>query len=352
MTPRGKTWLRRLGYLFFYYLVLCALLGVVLAENTLRPPRPLPSMISSSSANGIAIDNRAYWAEVSINSPVDSQALRGWIFRPADPRDDNGNAVILLHGVGDTRNGPVHFAPFFLHAGYTVLAPDSRAHGISAGDLATYGLRESADLRAWVEYLSSPNPAHPHLAPARCVFALGESMGASVLLETLPSEPRICAAVAESPFATFREIAYDRIGQSLFLGPGSAHLFGRTLLRPVLEVGLLYARWRYGVALGGISAADALAQSSTPVLLIHGDADKNIPPRHSLMLVERAREANRVPAVEYWSVPGAGHTGAYMTARQEFEQRILAFFAAHTPPPQAPPPVVLRLEATPPAKRR
>jgi len=61
----------------------------------------------------------------------------------------------------------------------------------------------------WIE-----QNAHP-----RCVFGLGESMGAALLLQTLAKEPRFCAVITESPFTTFREVAYARFGFPFHSGP-------------------------------------------------------------------------------------------------------------------------------------
>jgi hypothetical protein len=51
----------------------------------------------------------------------DGIALDGWLFTPPDP---NGSAVILLHGVGDTRSGMAVHAGYLLQAGFTVRTPD------------------------------------------------------------------------------------------------------------------------------------------------------------------------------------------------------------------------------------
>jgi dipeptidyl aminopeptidase/acylaminoacyl peptidase len=53
---------------------------------------------------------------------------------------------------------------------------------------------------------------------------------------------------------------------------------------PAAEVGLHYAKWHYGVDLFHANPVDALRNSTTPVLLIHGDADINILPDHSHVL--------------------------------------------------------------------
>jgi pimeloyl-ACP methyl ester carboxylesterase len=70
-----------------------------------------------------------------------------------------------------------------------------------------------------------------------------------------------------------------------------------------------------------ISPEDSAAATSIPILLIHGQVDSNIPLRHSRLIHARA------PNTQLWEVPGADHCGALSTAPQEFEQRLLDWFA-------------------------
>ena len=60
-----------------------------------------------------------------------------------------------------------------------------------------------------------------------------------------------------------------------------------------------------------------------PLLLIHGDADRNTPPYH-------ARGAGRAqPAATLWLVPGAAHTASWRAEPAAFPRRIVAFFRDH-----------------------
>jgi len=147
-------------------------------------------------------------------------------------------------------------------------------------------------------------------------------MGAAILLEALPNEPRFCAAVAESPFASLREVAYDRLGQKF----GSGDWMGRTLFRPLISEAFLDARLHYHLNLEKASPAKAVAMTRVPVLLIHGAEDFNIPVRHCQAIYK-----NRSGAMELWQVPGAGHTGAYRQAPEEFERRVVGWFAQYSP---------------------
>jgi pimeloyl-ACP methyl ester carboxylesterase len=291
------------------YVVFSLIAGFVLTEMSLRPGRTHPNQtrISEMYAQyGAKLD------PVSIHAS-DGIELRAWYSVPAH---DNGRAVILLHGIGDNRGGVAGYGQEFLAHGYRVLLPDSRAHGESGGELATYGLRESDDIHRWVSWLYDHG--------ATCVNGLGESMGAALVLESLAAESRFCAVVADSGFATFRSVAYDREGYFIGLGRvGLERWFGRTIGFLPAEVGLHYAKWRYGVDLFQANPVDALRNSSTPVLLIHGDADINILPDHSRVLAVANSKA------EFWLVPGAVHCGAAGKAPQEFWPRVLGFFQSY-----------------------
>jgi pimeloyl-ACP methyl ester carboxylesterase len=225
------------------------------------------------------------------------------------PSQSNGEAVLLLHGLGDNRLGMIGYANLLLAHGFTVLLPDARAHGVSGGLLATYGLIERNDIYQWVEYL------HTQVRP-RCVYGLGESMGAAQLLQALETGAQFCAVAAESPFANFREIAYDRMGQPFHLGPW----VGRVVLRPLVEFAFLRARWKYGLDMQRISPMEAASSVHVPILLIHGQIDSNIPIRHSTLIHLRN------PETILWEVPGADHCGAFAVGRPEFEKRLLNLF--------------------------
>jgi uncharacterized protein len=143
--------------------------------------------------------------------------------------------------------------------------PDARAHGTSGGELATFGLLESEDIHRWLDWLEHND--HPE-----CIFRLGESMDALPLLQSLRSETRFFAVAAESPFASFREMGYERVGQFFSTGPW----LGRSVLRPIIEFAFVYARWKYKLDFEQVSSEDAGAATRIPVFLIHAQSDSNI----------------------------------------------------------------------------
>ncbi len=145
-------------------------------------------------------------------------------------------------------------------------------------------------------------------------------MGAAILVQSLAVETRFCAAIAESPFADFRQAAYERVSEHT----GTGLWFGKTLGGLAVESGLLYARMRYHVDLGQASPLNAARISSVPLLLIHGEQDRNIWPVNSQMIHQAAASHT-----ELWIVPKAWHTGAWATDPPQFERRVLGWCAGH-----------------------
>lgn len=277
---------------------------VVIAEGSLHiAHRSAPK---STAADRLAGECSASWRSASITAS-DGTRLAAWFFIPAEP---NGGAVLLLHGVGDTRLGVTSQAELLLRAGYEALLPDSRDHGESGGDLVTYGVRESTDTAQWAQWMASQPGVER-------IYALGESMGAAVAIQSLALHPGFRAVVAECPFAKFSEIAEYRVGQKLFGAP-------EILTRPVTAVAFWYTRLRYGVDVFKTTPLEALRETTTPVLLIHGTVDTNIPPRQS-----RELHAANPQSTELWEVPGANHVAALTTDPESFRRRVLAWFSEH-----------------------
>ena len=235
--------------------------------------------------------------------------LKGWFVPPATP---NGKAVVLLHGITDNRIGVSGFGDDFLARGYSILMPDSREHGESGGTVATYGILERDDVRRWVDWVHQRAPG--------CTYLLGESMGAAIALQATAVTPGLCAVVVESPYATFREISYDRMAWRTHLPV----LFWRTLGHPAIEAAILYAGARYDVDLTKADPKQAVEASHVPTLLIAGTADRNIPARHAEEL-ERACPSH----CSLWIVSGADHGGASRVAPTEFWLRVPGWFESH-----------------------
>jgi uncharacterized protein len=292
----------------FVCALFCTVAGITIAESTIRPSHHPISRAEEVSAQAWAKEDGAVLSDVETVA-ADGVRLRGW---ELTPEDANGDTVLLLHGRGGSRLEMENYADLLVTHGYSVLMPDARAHGSSGGDLATFGLLERTDIHSWVDYLVATQ--HP-----QCVFGFGESMGAAQLLQSLQTESRFCAVAAECPFSTFRETAYEHLGRRFGVGDR----LGRTLLRPIVDIGFLYAHLRYGIDMDQVSPEAAIMTTRTPILLIHGESDINIPIQHS------RRMAARNPSIVLWAVPNTGHSSAIDTSPQELEARLNQWFGDH-----------------------
>jgi pimeloyl-ACP methyl ester carboxylesterase len=212
-----------------------------------------------------------------------------------------------LHGRSHNRSVMLPYAEFLLAAGYSVVMMDARAHGNSAGSQSTYGQIEILDARAIVKDLGASEEVG-HL------FALGESMGAAVSLESAAFVPQIEGVVAEGAFRNLREVTFD------YAGLQQSAIVGKTLFRPAAVVALWIAQKQGGFRFEDVSPEKAVAIRPFPILLICGASDRKIPCRHSDAIFNSA-----IGPKELWNVPGAGHEQAIKTSPAEFKRRVLDF---------------------------
>ncbi len=265
-----------------------ALLQMLHMPRTVRPDWPGAQIVQLESTDRLTL--KAAWVE----SP-----------------SFQGSCVLSLHGAGGWRARSHRFLPWLLPAGYSVLAPDLRAQGESGGDTVTYGLLEQHDALGWTSWMR----AHGCVK----IFGIGESLGASVLIMAAGQDPTAFqAVVAECPFADLLQAAEERARAFFHLPTPLAAL--------AVGGGNLYVRATKDLNFAEASPVQSVGKLKIPLLLIHGLADTRTPPQHSRQLA-----AANPDHTDLWLVPGARHVGAYTKAPQEFERRVLRFFAALQP---------------------
>lgn len=120
----------------------------------------------------------------------DSIKLAGWYKSP-----ENGACVLLLHGAGNNRKDTKDLASMLTNEGFGVLSFDFRGHGESGGSANLFGWDSDKDIKAAVNYLATKEEV-------KIVGALGQSMGAEILLGSLSQNPEITAVVSDG--ATYR----------------------------------------------------------------------------------------------------------------------------------------------------
>lgn len=230
----------------------------------------------------------------------------------ADPRE----AILLLHGYsGSVTPDLVELGPFLRRiAG--VLGLDFRGHGGSDDAPTTFGLDEVEDVAGALAWLGERG--------VRRVALVGSSMGgitaiaATAVLgdgrlasaDAAPDapassldapRPRIVAVVADSVTPELALVVGRRMGV-----PGGVRLAGHAFSRFPRMVG------------GDPRATQPIAAvgllEDVPLLLVHGGADRLIPPAAAARLAAAAPEGSRHLVVE-----GAGHAEPHATDPDAWE---------------------------------
>jgi pimeloyl-ACP methyl ester carboxylesterase len=230
----------------------------------------------------------------------DGVRLVGWLF-PATGVARKG-LMIYLHGIADNRASGVGIAQRFTPQGYDVLVYDSRAHGESGGDVCTYGFHERRDVSRALD-----------AAGASQAILFGSSLGAAVALQAAAVEPRIRGVIAQSPFADLRTIVEER-----------AKRFGPLATRGEIAAALRLAEQQAAFRVDDVSPLALAPRIRVPVLLIHGERDRETAPAHS----RRIHDALGGPR-QLLIVPGAGHND--VLGREEAWRAIDSWLAALAP---------------------
>jgi pimeloyl-ACP methyl ester carboxylesterase len=217
--------------------------------------------------------------------------------------DDHAPAVLLLHGLGASRQATRGNATWLAGLGYATLAIDFRGHGQSDVAARTFGLREALDARAAFDWLKSRQNDAP-------VAVIGISLGGAASLigdaGPLPADALILQAV----YPDIRHAIRNRIASRLGITLG-------IVLEPLLS---FQAPLRLGVWPARLSPLKALAHYGGPVLIIGGEQDRSTPPAESRLMFA-AVKGDR----ELWLVPQGDHAAICDLADPLYRARIRAF---------------------------
>jgi dipeptidyl aminopeptidase/acylaminoacyl peptidase len=249
-------------------------------------------------------------------STSDGLTLRGWFIPAATVLGEglqqgemawNTCATILVgHGYPFDKANILRHA-LFLHPRFHLLVFDFRYFGESEGSYTTAGLLETRDVQAAVDYVKSRSDVNPER-----IGALGFSMSASAFI--LTRHPDVKAIVADSPYAALEGL----IARQFFFLPGFTKW-------PLVAMTKLYARILLGVRVSDAAPADVVRDLNTPLLLIHGDADSQVPIEHSQTIYAQADHDKTT----LWIVPGADHGFAHGLEGPRYEVRVRQFFELH-----------------------
>jgi len=230
---------------------------------------------------------------------ADGTRLFGWLIPAHGRADETAAHPTIIHAHGNAGNIRSHhwFTAHLPPAGFNVFLFDYRGYGQSEGR-PTRRRPLIADTDAALEAML----ARDDIDPQR-IGLYGQSLGGSIGLNVMKARHEIRAAVVESPFASWREIAANAIGGDppFFLSKWLAAVLIPDHDRPL----------------------DAIAAIDQPILILHGSADRIIPVTHSRRLA--AAGGDNVTLIE---LDGGDHN-VLRDTHPEMDSLTIDFFRKH-----------------------
>ena len=235
----------------------------------------------------------------------DGLKLHGYWIPAENPR----GTILLAHGYRSTLLVDFGLAFAFYHAlGMNILVPQQRCHGESQGKYITFGVKESDDMKCWIDY-------HNRTYGDFQMILSGLSMGASTMLylvdQDLPCNVK--CIIADCGFTSPKAIL-DKVFRSVVHIPSG----------PSLWAADLFARLFAGFRLTQKDTRRVLKEAKLPVLMIHGTADDFVP----AYMTREGYDACSGQK-ELLLVDGAGHGTSFLTDKESYTKCVIAFLEKH-----------------------
>ncbi|MDD7430335.1 MAG: alpha/beta fold hydrolase [Coriobacteriaceae bacterium] len=277
------------------------------------PPFPVedPEVLSRMEGNALAIEERVQvWYRECDSERVSTTVgkgginLSGRIFFAARP---SRMWAILAHSYRSTGREMEKFARMYSERGFNVLNVDLRAHGESGGTMIGMGWQDGQDILEWVGYLTS------RFGADISIVLHGQSMGAAAVLNASAwaQFPQVVGVVADSPFASLRDIAIRMI-RRMFIPPAE----------PLYAVLRLAARARLGWDPSECNPVDTIVSSRVPTLIVHGSNDDIVPSVEAANLYYACGAQSKRLHI----VADAGHMGAFFVDPDAYGDVVFDFF--------------------------
>jgi dipeptidyl aminopeptidase/acylaminoacyl peptidase len=241
----------------------------------------------------------------------DGLELTGWLYRPGTPGPHP--TVLWFHGGPESQERPGH-GPLFqslVDRGIAVFAANVRGSsgfGRSFVNADNGALRYAAiaDVRSCVEHLVATGVTDP----AR-VAIMGRSYGGYLTLAALTTYPELFAVGVDvcgmSDFATFYQHTEPWIASAAVSKYGD----------PVTDADLLH----------DLSPMTRIDRLRTPLMVVHGENDSNVPVIEAEQVV--AALAERGVEHRYLLFPDEGHELLHRSSRAEYLRETVDWLTSH-----------------------
>jgi uncharacterized protein len=232
----------------------------------------------------------------------DTITLKGY-FVPGQPDSVHGT-VILLHGIASVKESMFQIADTLARHGYNSIVFDLRAHGESGGIDCTFGYFEKYDVSAVID------EAKKRFGTIDPVAVYGNSLGAAVAIQAMARDPRIRCGIAESPFATLREVVYDYWKHMSGL---PLHWIPDEALRESEKIAHFHV--------DEVAPEESARQIRCPVLIAHGTDD----PKISIVYGERIYHHLGGSGNVWYPIAGGTHINLSVAGGEAYRRTLLTF---------------------------
>lgn len=232
----------------------------------------------------------------------DGVSLHAWFF-PAS--GEARGTVLVMHGNAENLSTHVNTVLWLVQEGFNLFIFDYRGFGRSGGTPSLPGVHLDA-AAALEQILAMPE------ASGKGVVVLGQSIGGAIAVHTLATSPHrreVALLALDSTPAGYRLIAREKLSGFFLTWP---------LQYPL--------SWLFDDDYSPIRSIGSLAP--LPLVVIHGEEDKVIPPHHGRLLYAAAGEPK-----EFWPSATPGHVTSFAdpALRRRFVDTISARLSAHPP---------------------
>lgn len=254
----------------------CVVLEAKERELLFRPVRD-----SARTPTEVGLKFEDVWIDVARETGEENDRLHAWWVPAAQP---DAPSVLYLHGIRWSLGNNLFRIARWQKMGFNVLAIDYRGFGRSDGDLPSEALIRADAQAAW-NYLKAREPRSDHR------FIYGHSLGAAVAIELGADVDDAAGVIAEAGFTSLSDV----VAENYF------------------PLGFLITQ--------RFDALSRVAKLKSPVLFMHGTADRLVPPFMSQKLYDAAPTPKRIHMID-----GANH-GNWNGAGLDDVRRVVLEFA-------------------------
>ena len=216
--------------------------------------------------------------------------------------------LIAVHGYTSRPRAMARQGIHFYERGYNLIMPCQRAHRNQEAKFTSMGYYEKYDIISWINYILSQD------SEAEIVL-LGISMGSATVMlttgERLPANVKCC--VADCGFTDCKELFKGSISKEAGL-PAF----------PFIGMADTFAKLFLGWGFSDCSPVEAVAESVTPTIFIHGENDTVVPFSMMEELYEKC-SADK----EKLALPDTGHDEACANFPERYWEAVDTFVAKY-----------------------